>query len=113
MAISAKIKTNNNKEYKLELEDEYFMWDNPEVNQDGKYENGQKGVIVELFGWPHDDVADECVFLSLAGYMGVKIFPPNESILDFDSNDNGQLNPWIYIYQPVSYKFESRMGNKK
>ena len=113
MKISARILTTSNDEYKLELEDEYFMWDNPVVVQDGKYENGQKGVIVELFGWPYDDVADECVFLSLAGYMGVKIFPPNESILDFDSTDNDELNPWKFIYQPVSYRLESRMGNKK
>ena len=88
MKISSKIITSDNKVYKLELEDKYFLWDNPEVNQDGKNENRQKGVIVELFGWPHDDIADECVFLSLAGYMGVKIFPPNESILDFDIKES-------------------------
>ena len=34
MPISAKIIDNNNKEIaKLELEEEYFMWDNPQVNQ--------------------------------------------------------------------------------
>ena len=35
---------------KLELEDEYFMWNNATVNQDSQYGNGQKGAFVELFG---------------------------------------------------------------
>jgi len=112
--ISAKILDINNEILiaKLELENEYFLWDNVKVNQDVRYENGQKGVIVELFGWPYDDIAEECEFLSVAGYMGVKIFPPNESILTYDIVEDGELNPWWYFYQPVSYKLESRLGNK-
>ena len=42
--------------------------------------------------------------------MGVKIFPPNESILDFEHPEEGQMNPWYWMYQPVSYKLKSRMG---
>ena len=43
MPISAKIVDKTGKEIaKLELEDEYFMWDNPEVIQGSQYENGQK-----------------------------------------------------------------------
>ena len=98
---------------KLELEDEYFMWDNPSVNQESQYENGQKGAIVEFFGWPYDDIAEECEFLGTAGYMAAKVFPASESILTFDTVEDGQLNPWYFLYQPVSYKLNSRMGDKK
>ena len=112
--ISAKLLDINSENIiaKLELENEYFLWDNVKVNQNMKYENGQKGVIVELFGWPYDDIAEECEFLSVAGYMGVKIFPPNEAILTYDIVEDGELNPWWYFYQSVSYKLESRLGNK-
>ena len=117
MHISAKIiNINNNKNKEIAnliLENQFFLWDNPTINQDDKFENGQKGVIVELFGWPYDDISEECEFLRYAGYMGVKIWPPNESILTYESVDNGELNPWGYLYQPVSYKLESRMGDKK
>ena len=114
LPISAKIVDKNGKEIaKLELEDEYFMWDNPEVIQGSQYENGQKGAIVELFGWPYDDIAEECEFLGKAGYMAVKVFPASEHILTFDTVENGELNPWWFIYQPVSYRLHSRSGDKK
>ena len=65
MSISARIIDNNeNQIAKLELEDEYFLWDNPEVEQGPEYEKGQKGAVVEMFGWPYDDIAEECSFLS-------------------------------------------------
>ena len=52
MPVSCRIVDNNgNQLAKLELEDQYFMWDNPVVNQSSQYENGQKGAIVEMFGW--------------------------------------------------------------
>ena len=98
---------------KLELEEEYFLWDNPIVNQSEKYEKGLKGSIVELFGWPYEDIAEECEFLNHAGYMGVKIYSPNEHILTYDIVENGVLNPWYYITQTVSYKLHSRLGDKK
>ena len=100
---------------KLEFEEEYFIWDNPTIVKDneGVYQNGQKGAIVELFGWPYEDIAQECEFLKVAGYLGVKIIPPNESILNNDFFEDGELNPWWYYFQTVSYKLQSRMGNKK
>ena len=114
MVISAKVVDSKGKELaKLELEDEYFMWDNPTVNQGYQYENGQKGAIVELFGWPYDDIAEECEFIGNAGYMAVKVFPASEHILTFDTVENGELNPWWFIYQPVSYRLHSRSGDKK
>jgi alpha-amylase len=64
-----------------------------------------------MFGWTYNDIAKECEMLGKAGYMGVKIFPPNESILDFEHPEQGELNPWYWMYQPVSYKLKSRQGN--
>ena len=114
MKISAKVVDMSGKELaKLELEDEYFMWDNPPVNQGSQYEGGQKGAIVELFGWPYDDIAEECEFIGKAGYMAVKVFPASEHILTFDTVEDGELNPWWFIYQPVSYRLHSRSGDKK
>ena len=114
MPISARVVDMDGKELaKLELDDEYFMWDNPKVNQGPEYENGQKGAIVELFGWPYDDIAEECEFIGNAGYMAVKVFPASEHILTLDTVENGELNPWWFIYQPVSYRLHSRSGDKK
>ena len=96
---------------KLELEKKYFYWDNINIEQNSKYENGQKKVIVELFGWSYEDITEECDFLNVAGYMDIKIFEPNEHILN-DFLENVQLNPCWYIYQPVSYNLNSRLGNK-
>ena len=96
----------------LDLDLIYLKWNNYDVNQPSNYENGQKGAIVELFGWPYEDTAEECEFLHNAGYLGVKVFPPSEAILNFDGVEDGQLNPWHFIYQPVSYRLTSRMGTR-
>ena len=95
----------------ITLDPLYFIWDNPKVNDYPQMENGTKGVIVEMFGWPFDDIAEECTFLGNAGYMGVKIFPPEEAVLTYENVEGGELNPWWYIYQPVSYKLNSRLGD--
>ena len=87
-----------------------FIWNHPPVNQPGNFKDGQKGVVVEMFGWPYADIADECEMMGKAGYLGVKVFPPQESILDFEHLENGELNPWYWLYQPVSYRLHSRMG---
>lgn len=96
----------------LELEDAYFLWDTNPVNQLPNYENGQKGAVVEFFGWPYGDIKEECDFLSTAGYMALKVFPPQEAIFTFETVENGELNPWYFLYQPVSYRMHSRMGTK-
>ena len=115
MPILARIiNLKTNKEMvKLELEDEYFIWDNLEINLPDEYENGQKGSIVELFGWPYEDIAQECEFLGKAGYLGVKIFSPNEQLLTDQLSEGSNLNPWWYGTQSVSFKLNSRYGNKK
>ena len=83
------------------------------MNQGSQYENGQKGSIVEMFGWPYNDITEECDFLAKAGYMGVNVFSVNEHILTYDTVEDGELNPWWFIYQPVSYRLTSRGGTKK
>ena len=45
--------------------------------------------------------------------MAVKVFPVGEHILTYDTVENGELNPWWFIYQPVSYRLSSRGGTKK
>ena len=96
----------------LELEDEYFIWDNPIIIQSSEYKNGQKGAIVELFGWPYDDIKEECDFISHAGYLGLKVFCPTDHMESRDHLEGTVLNPWWYAVQIVSYKLESRYGNK-
>lgn len=45
-----------------------FIWQNsPLVGAQSGFDDGQKGGIVELFGWPYNDVALECTFLGRAG----------------------------------------------
>ena len=73
---------------------------------------GQKGAIVELFGWPYADIKEECEFLGKAGYMAVKVFPPQESVTSDAWPQQGELNPWWFIYQPTAYKLHSRMGTR-
>jgi len=64
-----------------------------------------------MFGWPHKDVEKECEFLSKSGYMGVKVFPPQEQIMSTEPFQN-VMNPWYFMYQPVSYKLDGRMGTR-
>jgi alpha-amylase len=66
-----------------------------------------------MFGWPYDQIEKECEFVGKAGYLGVKVFPPQEAILSYTTVENGELNPWWFIYQPVSYKLTSRQGTRK
>ena len=74
--------------------------------------NGQKGAIVEMFGWPHQDVLEECQLLGKAGYLGVKLSAVHEQLISFESV-NGTLNPWHFMYQPVSYKLDGRGGTRQ
>lgn len=65
----------------LTLDPINFIWQNaPLTAAQSTFQNGQKGAIVELFGWPWVDIGKECAFLGKAGYMGVKVWPPNEHV---------------------------------
>jgi len=65
-----------------------------------------------MFGWPYADIKDECEMLGKAGYLGVKVFPPEESVLTYEWPQNGELNPWWFLYQPVSYRLSGRHGTR-
>jgi len=115
MAVKVEVLSSDNTSVlaTLELEEVDFIWNNPKINLPPNYENGQKGAIIEMFGWPYEDIEKECDFISKAGYLGVKVFPPQESILSYQTVENGELNPWYFVYQPVSYKLNSRQGTRK
>ncbi|CAF1006803.1 unnamed protein product, partial [Didymodactylos carnosus] len=97
----------------LELPDVDLIWNaNPILSRPGDYRNGQKGGVAEMFGWPHDDVRQECDFLAKAGYLGVKLFPVHEQLMSTQPFENA-MNPWYFMYQPVSYKLEGRGGTRE
>jgi alpha-amylase len=78
-SLQMKIITSGGKS--LTLDPINFIWQNTALTAaQSTFQNGQKGGIAELFGWPWVDVGKECSFLGKAGYMGVKVWPPNEHI---------------------------------
>lgn len=98
---------------KLILDPTFFVWENGKIDRP-ETQDGQKGAIVEMFGWPYKDIAKECEnFLGKAGYMGVKIYAVQEHLESYHYLDGGQLNPWYFTYQPVSYKLHSRSGSRE
>nr|XP_037275782.1 LOW QUALITY PROTEIN: alpha-amylase 2B-like [Rhipicephalus microplus] len=69
-----------------------------------------RSVIVHLFEWRFDDIAEECErFLGPRGYGGVQTSPVNEHGMGFVEK---KKRPWYERYQPVSYKIETRSGNE-
>ncbi|TFK22386.1 alpha amylase [Coprinopsis marcescibilis] len=99
---------------RLVLEPINFFWQHQSLSAaQSSFNNGQKGGIIELFGWPWNDVAKECEFLGKAGYMGVKVWPPNEHIWSSHHyQPDSQFRPWYLVYQPVSYRLQSRQGSR-
>ena len=59
---------------------------------------------VQLFMWPWDSIAAECEFLGESGVDWVLTSPPQEHITGA---------AWWTVYQPVSYKIESRFGTRE
>lgn len=69
---------------------------------------GEKDVIVHLFQWPWADVASECAnVLGPKGFGGVQVSPPQEHVVL-----PAQGYPWWQDYQPVSYTFGTRRGDR-
>jgi len=65
-------------------------------------------VFVHLFEWQWEDVATECeTVLGPQGYAAVQISPPQEHVVLPDAGF-----PWWQRYQPVSYRLESRSGDR-
>jgi len=97
---------------KITLEPVDFRWNAPAVKpRDGDFRGGQKGAIAELFGWPHAEIEAECADLAAMGYLGVKVFPVMEQLMSTEPFQNF-LNPWYFMYQPVSYRLQGRMGTR-
>ena len=97
----------------LAVDPVYLAWCVPPLApaQAGRDDRGgQKGGIVELFGWPAADVAEECADLGAAGWLGAKVWPVAESLASYEPFQ-GALNPWFFHYQPVSYRLEGRGGS--
>lgn len=69
-----------------------------------------RSVIVHLFEWRFDDIAEECeTFLGPRGYGGIQTSPVNEHGIVFGEPVK---RPWYERYQPVSYKIGTRSGNE-
>ena len=96
----------------IDLEPVDFVWAAAVLKpRAGDYRSGKKGAIVEMFGWPHAAVEQECAQLAKAGYLGVKVYPAQEQIMSGEPF-NGVMNPWYFMYQPVSYRLQGRMGSR-
>ena len=96
---------------KLELEDVDFIWNSVALKTPKYDTKGQKGAIIEMFGWKDTDIEKECEFIGQQGYLGVKVFPHHEQVL-MSSPFKNQMNPWYFMYQPVSYSLNGRMGTR-
>ncbi|WDZ83414.1 carbohydrate-binding module family 20 domain-containing protein [Micromonospora cathayae] len=69
-------------------------------------------VTANLWEWNWPSVAAACTnHLGPAGYGAVQVAPPQESVSLPNSPDG--VHPWYEVYQPVSYKLESRFGNRQ
>ena len=70
------------------------------------HKSSDPNVIVHLFEWRWDDVAQECEqFLGPFGYSAVQVSPVTESALV-------KGRPWYEKYQPASYKLDNRSGDR-
>jgi len=88
----------NQDTWDITLESLNFVWQAASVPQGAQYKGGQKGAILEMFGWPYADIKAECEALGKMGWMGVKVFPPQESVFSYEWPQNGELNPWWFYY---------------
>ncbi|WP_405096520.1 carbohydrate-binding module family 20 domain-containing protein [Micromonospora sp. NBC_01412] len=68
-------------------------------------------VTANLWEWNWTSVSAACTnHLGPAGYGAVQVAPPQESVSLPNSIDG--VHPWYEVYQPVSYKLESRFGTR-
>ena len=91
----------------LNLEDVDFVWNSQALGTTKYDTKGKKGAIVEMYGWKDTDIEKECKFIGEQGYMGVKVFPHHEQLMSHTPFRN-HMNPWYFMYQPVSYKLNGR-----
>ncbi|WP_214105337.1 carbohydrate-binding module family 20 domain-containing protein [Acrocarpospora catenulata] len=68
-------------------------------------------VTANLWEWNWPSVAAACTnHLGPAGFGAVQVAPPQESVSLPNHRDG--VHPWWEVYQPVSYKLDSRFGNR-
>ncbi|GAA3217505.1 carbohydrate-binding module family 20 domain-containing protein [Actinocorallia longicatena] len=68
-------------------------------------------VTANLWEWNWPSVAAACTnHLGPAGYGAVQVAPPQESVSLPTSADGA--HPWYEVYQPVSYRLDSRFGDR-
>ena len=80
-----------------------------------KLSSTNPGVMANLFEWNWASVAKECTtVLGPAGYGGVQVAPPQDSVKRQHLGDGTDLvlHPWWEVYQPVNYSLNSRFGNE-
>lgn len=83
-----------------------------DVGASGGQADGRRDVIANLFEWNWNSVARECTsVLGPAGYGGVQVAPPQDS-LSRQASAGLPVHPWWEVYQPVDYNLTSRMGNE-
>ncbi|WBC16594.1 alpha-amylase family glycosyl hydrolase [Micromonospora sp. WMMA1998] len=69
-------------------------------------------VTANLWEWNWPSVSAACTdHLGPAGYGAVQVAPPQESVSLPTSPDG--VHPWFEVYQPVSYRLDSRFGNRQ
>lgn len=75
----------------------------------------KSAIIVNLFEWTFNDIATECEsFLAPYNYSAVLVSPVFEhAIIKNPDWDERADRPWYERYQPVSFKIDSRSGDKK
>jgi len=85
----------------------------PALAADSGRDGRQHDVIANLFEWNWPSVAAECVHvLGPAGYGGVQVAPPQDSLMRTEAVNPPVLHPWWEVYQPVDYHLTSRMGTE-
>ena len=107
--LKIKVKAKSGEE--LILEDVDFIWNIEPLKTPIFDTKGQKGAIVEMYGWKDTDIEKECKFIGEQGYLGVKVFPHHEQLMSH-SPFKEEMNPWYFMYQPVSYSLNGRLGTR-
>src|SRR3954469_10772320 len=70
------------------------------------HDRGGRDVIANLWEWNWRSIGRECTtVLGPAGYGGVQVAPPQDSL-------SRSGHPWWEVYQPVDYGLTSRMGDE-
>jgi alpha-amylase len=83
------------------------------ISQANEAASQKHDVIANLFEWNWPSVAHECTtVLGPAGYGGVQVAPPQDSLSRTETTAPTPLHPWWEVYQPVDYNLTSRMGNE-